>query len=98
MKWKGLAFVVLLSACGPDKEGIPASNLAENRHEVSAQEVASRDCFDMKMETWFVAFEKYQNDGAKMGIADAKAWLEAERAFKECSGNISVKLTSRAKE
>jgi hypothetical protein len=98
MKWKGAAVVVLLSACAPDKTAMPTNQLAEINPVVHVDELAGRDCFDVKMETWFVAFDKYQEQGEKMGLADAKAWLEAERAFTECSRNASEKLTSRAKE
>ena len=93
-----MALVVLLTACAPDKDGIPPKEPALTESAVNPDDLATRDCFDIKMETWFVAFDKYQREGEKMGVADAKAWIEAERAFTECSGNISEKLTSRAKE
>jgi hypothetical protein len=98
MKWKGVALVVLLTACAPDKEGIIKNEPSAIKPAVHPDDLASRDCFDVKMETWFLAFDRYQREGEKMGVADAKAWSEAEHAFTECSGNISEKLTSRAKE
>lgn len=98
MKWTVVTLVALLSACAPDKDGLTPHKPAVTALAVHSGDLDSQDCFDVKMETWFVAFEKYQREGETMGIADAKAWSEAEEAFKECSGNISAKLTSRAKE
>ena len=55
------------------------------------------ECFNRKMEQWFISFNKFQAEGASMAEADTKALAEAEAEYKKCKEGIE-KLTSKAKE
>lgn len=65
---------------------------------IAANNLAGEDeCFNRKMEQWFISFNKFQAEGATMAEADSKALAEAEVEYNKCKEGFS-KITSKAKE
>jgi hypothetical protein len=46
--------------------------------------ISNSDCFDEKMERWFITFNKLQDEGADMNKANMKALNIVENEFKLC--------------
>lgn len=56
------------------------------------------DCFDQKMETWFIAFNKYQSVGYDMNRADGLAVTDAENEYHACKGDVNMQIASLVDE
>lgn len=98
MKFKGICLVVLVVACSPSPKEASSGQSDPPVEPKESFNPEIDNCFDVKMDTWFTAFVRYQNEGDQMGVADAKAWTDAEQAFADCSGGEPEKLINRAKE
>lgn len=91
MKTKPLYLILIALACTGKKE--------ESKTEIAKDSVSATAtpadttgrasaCFDVREDTWFTAFNKYQNEGLAMAEADKKAIEDAEREYQNClTGN-----------
>lgn len=54
----------------------------------------NNECFDQKMEAWFVSFNEYQSIGYDMNAADEMAVADAENEYHSCNGDVSMRIAS----
>src|SRR5690242_12272606 len=62
------------------------------------EDLIDNDCFDQKMETWFIAFNHYQSLGYKMEIADEMAVADANDEYENCNGDVNLQIASLVEE
>ena len=60
-----------------DKRNVEKSQLTSSTATLNEGEY-----YDYKMEQWFIAFNRFQQEGADMHTADTKAWEAADSACK----------------
>jgi hypothetical protein len=51
-----------------------------------------QECFEKKMEVWYLSFNKYQDEGLDMHAADLKAVDQAEKVFQSCQKSFGVSI------
>jgi len=52
------------------------------------------DCFDLKMEQWYISFHKYQEQGMDMYEADQRAIDDAQKGFESCQQAYGKRIAS----
>jgi hypothetical protein len=96
-KFQILILILALTGCTKQKEQ-PITEVPVVTDSIAAPSTAGEDeCFNRKMEQWFISFNKFQAEGSSMAEADTRALAEAEAEYKRCKDRIE-KLTSKAKE
>jgi hypothetical protein len=96
-KFEALILILAFTGCTKQKDQ-PITEVPAVTDSIKAPNTAGEDeCFNRKMEQWFISFNELQAEGASMVEADAKALVEAEAEYKKCKDDIE-KLTSKAKE
>lgn len=64
----------------------------------AAQQVPEIDqCFELRMEQWYISFHKYQEQGMDMFDADKRAMEDAERGYESCQKAYGKQIVSESK-
>lgn len=81
-----MVMMALAVACTSEKEKKASSETVQpSAYAVASTAVpATTDCFDLKMEKWYEAFNRYQDQGYDMKTADQKAVQDSEKEYKSC--------------
>jgi hypothetical protein len=91
-----LSVLLIAASCNPSDEANTAKiTTAES---ATFERLLKDDCFDQKMEYWFVKFNELQNEGLSMQEADEKAIALTENEFKSCGSNGNHIATQGAAE
>lgn len=99
MKTKAMAYLatlVLAIGCATPENDVRDVNTAVVKETpVQAENAAdAQNCFDLKMEKWYEAFNQYQDKGFDMKMADQKAVADAEKFFEECQRETDKRMAS----
>ena len=93
-----LLVLVMLSSLMPNRK-LDLKMTSSREFETSA--IATDDvlwsndeCFDQKMDTWFIAFNHYQSMGYDMNKANEMAVAEADGEYHGCNGDMSAQMAS----
>ena len=57
----------------------------------------SNQCFDLKMEQWYISFHKYQEQGMDMFEADKRAMEDAVKGYESCQQAYGKQIASESK-
>jgi hypothetical protein len=89
--------LVMISTLMPYKRydlSIAKQDAAESLIAADESTWNTNECFDQKMEAWFVSFNHYQSIGYDMNVADKMAVSEAENEYHSCNGDVSMQIAS----
>jgi hypothetical protein len=92
-----LILIFAFTGCAKQKDQTITEVPAVADSTATPKSTTDDECFNRKMEQWFISFNQLQAEGASMAEADKKALVEAEAEYKKCKDGVE-KLTSKAKE
>ena len=79
-----VTMLVIVQCTSSDREVQESKNAVQATLTAQSATLKEGDCYEVKMEEWFKAFNKLQDEGYDMHTADLKAWQLAEAEYMLC--------------